>query len=280
MSNSPPNRAMVRCEQLVKFYDTSTARVQAVRGIDLEVSAGVQAAIVGPSGSGKTSLLRMLAGLDRPTAGRVLIDGADIWQLNERDRARALADLITHIYSHPADNLYSHLTARMQLERAARGGPEGVDQHGRATLVDDWLAALQLAHRGAHVPSEMSGGERQRLAFARAAVAGHRLILADEPTSELDSLNASAVLDGVGELAAHGITVLVATHDRRVLERMDHVITLRDGVVASVTTGDSEEAVIDTSGRLQLPPAVHALFPDGRVRFVVQPGEDVRLERP
>jgi putative ABC transport system ATP-binding protein len=108
----------------------------------------------------------------------------------------------------------------------------------------------------------MSGGEQQRLAFARAVVAGHRLVIADEPTAELDAASAETVLDTVDTLAASGVTVLLATHDPRVLRRIDQVVTLRDGAIASITRRGTELAIIDRSGRLQLPPEVRARFPD------------------
>ena len=250
---------ILRCDHLVKFYDTDAGRVQAVRGVDIELEAGAVAAVVGPSGSGKSSLLRMLAGVDRPTAGSVLIDGVDLWRLGERARAATRAQLLTHVYQRPSDNLFSHLTAEMQLDRV------------RATasheIVGEWLDRLGLAHRARSVPEQMSGGERQRLAFARAAVAGHRLVIADEPTSQLDSGSAAAVMDAVDTLSSHGVTVLVATHDRRVLERVDEVIALRDGAVATVTSGGEQLSVIDRSGRLQLPPELQERFAGRRVRL-------------
>jgi ABC-type lipoprotein export system ATPase subunit len=266
---------ILRCDHLVRFYDTASGRVQAVRGVDLELAAGITAAVVGPSGSGKSSLLRMLAGLDRPTAGSVLLDGVDIWRLSERARARARARVLSHVSQRPADNLFSHLTAEMQLRRAV---PRGRDAD--ATIAE-WLALLGLEHRRDHTPDEMSGGERQRLAFARAAVAGHRVVVADEPTSQLDSVSADAVMEVVDVLARRGITIVFATHDRRVLDRVDEVIALRDGAVATVTSGGSELAVIDRSGRLQLPPELLQRFPDRRARLVWDEGSDhVGLERP
>jgi putative ABC transport system ATP-binding protein len=127
----------------------------------------------------------------------------------------------------------------------------------------------------------MSGGERQRLAFGRAAAAGHRLIIADEPTSQLDGRSASALMDVVDGLAAHDVTLLIATHDRRVLDRVPHVITLRDGAVATVTVGDSELTVIDRSGRLQLPPEMMERFPGRRARLVLDRDTDrVVIDRP
>ena len=151
---------VLRCDHLVKFYDTPTGRVQAIRGVDLELARGVTAAVVGPSGSGKSSLLRMLAGLDRPTAGLVLLDGVDLWQLGERARAERRSRLLTHVHQKPGDNLFADLTVEQQLLRIA---PKATD---RPALVGEWLELLGLGHRRAHLPVAMSGGERQRLAFA------------------------------------------------------------------------------------------------------------------
>lgn len=264
---------ILQCEHLVRFYDTPSGRVQAVRGVDVELWPGTMVAVVGPSGSGKSSLLRMLAALDRPTAGVVLLEGEDVWQLSPSARARRRARFLSHVFQRPDDNLFAHLTAAMQLARVA---PRGADGRRR---IAEWLERLGLDHRRDHVPREMSGGERQRLAFARAAVAGHRLVIADEPTSQLDTANARAVMEAVEVLAASGVTVLFATHDRRVLEHVDEIIALRDGAVATVTSGGSELAVIDRSGRLQLPPEVLDRYPGRRARLV-RDGDDVRLERP
>jgi ABC-type lipoprotein export system ATPase subunit len=274
-----PADPILRCDHLVKFHDTASGRVQAVRGVDIELEAGVTAAVVGPSGSGKSSLLRMLAGLDRPTAGVVLIEGEDLWRMSERARARRRARLVTHVYQRPSDNLFSHLTVEMHLRRVVPAGPGSGAAIG--DRIGEWLDALGLEHRRHHLPDALSGGERQRLAFARAAVAGHRLVIADEPTSQLDTASARAVLDAVALLAGRGVTVVLATHDRRVLDRVDQVIALRDGAVATVSAGGSQLAVVDRSGRLQLPPELQQRFADRRVRLVWdEHSDDVRLERP
>ena len=266
---------ILRCDHLVRFYDTASGRVQAVRGVDLELDPGVTTAVIGPSGSGKSSLLRMLGGLDRPTAGIVLLDGVDLWRVGGRERRRLRASVLSSVAQRPNENLFDHLNAEQQLRRVA---PAGADVDA---TIGEWLGLLGLTHRRTHRPGTMSGGERQRLAFARAAVAGHRLVIADEPTSQLDGASTGMVMDAIDVLAERGTTVLVATHDRRVLERVDDVVALRDGAVATVTSGGTALSVIDRSGRLQLPPELRARFEDRRVRIVWDDDSDrVELERP
>lgn len=252
----------VRCEHLVAVYESATGRVQAVRGVDLDIMAGVTTAVVGPSGSGKSSLLRMIAGLDVPTAGLVEVNGINLSSQRPGQRARLRGRLLTHVYQRPADNLLGHLTARQQLRRLA--APRSMAQARTADALD----RLGLTHRAEHLPGAMSGGEQQRLAFARAMVAGHAVVIADEPTAELDRSSANAVLDAIDVLASEGVTVLVATHDQMVMDRAAQVVTLRDGAVASITIAGTELAVIDGSGRLQLPPEVRDRFPLHRAHLV------------
>lgn len=264
----------VTCRHLTKVYVASSGRVLAVRGIDLEVEGGMTTAIVGPSGSGKSSLLRMLAALEPPTAGSVEIAGTDLFTLSIKERAKRRGALLTHVYQRPADNLIGHLTARQQLARLISDADTG------ATIADT-LATLGLSHRIDHRPIEMSSGEQQRLALARAAVAGHRLVIADEPTAQLDPDNTKAVIETMEHLASQGVTVIVATHDQRVLPHVRQVVSLRDGAVASVTADGTQFAVIDRSGRLQLPPEAVERYGDRRAIVEFDPESDeVRIRRP
>ncbi len=254
---------LIECVSLVRFYDTESGRIQAVRGVDLEIDQSATVAIVGPSGCGKSSLLRMVAGIDPPTAGFVRIEGVDLYQLREGRRARVRGRLLTNVHQRPSDNLFAHLTARQHLERL-----ENASGSGRSISSTDALEHLGLMGVSGSVPKQMSGGEQQRLAFAAALVAGHRLVIADEPTSQLDGASAKAVLDAMNILTESGVTILVATHDDRVLERVHQVLTLRDGAVASVLSHDSEWAVIDRAGRIQLPPSIRERFANRRAEVV------------
>ena len=168
------------------------------------------------------------------------------------------ARLLAHVHQRPMDNLLGHLTALEQVVRVAERRGVGVEESR------EMLDALGLAARADHLPDQMSGGEQQRLAFARGAVGSPAVIIADEPTAELDTASTDRVLDAIERLSGERITVLVATHDPRVLERVDEVVMLRDGSVASVTDSGIELAVIDHAGRIQLPPEVRAHFPDRR----------------
>jgi putative ABC transport system ATP-binding protein len=252
---------LIRCVGVVKIYAAESGRVQALRGVDLTIDRGDAVVVVGPSGSGKSSLLRIIAGLDVPSAGVVEVDGVDLARVPRRRRRLVRSRLLSHVYQRPLDNLVSHETALEQVQRmAVRRGA------GTAAALE-MLERVGLLDRHDHRPGELSGGEQQRLAFARAAVGPPALIIADEPTAELDRASSQHVIDTMGALAAEGITVLVATHDRQVQEQIAHVVTLRDGAIASVRIGEEELSVIDDSGRLQLPPDLRRRFPDGRAHL-------------
>jgi putative ABC transport system ATP-binding protein len=245
----------------VKIYASAAGSVQALRGVDLTIEQGEIVALVGPSGSGKSSLLRIIAGLDEASAGSVAIDGVDFARVARNRRRKVRSRLLSHVFQQPSDNLLEHLTAIEQVERVARR--RGV---GTAAAVAA-LEQVRLDHRHTHRPVELSGGEQQRLAFARAIVGRPALVIADEPTAELDTSTTHAILDVISELNAAGTTILLATHDPVALERIGHVVTLRDGTVAAVRRHGVERAVIDSIGRMQLPPGVRRHFTDATARL-------------
>ena len=264
-----PADAAVLCEGLVQIYESGTGRVHALRGVDVVVPAGRLTAVTGPSGSGKSSLLRILAALDRPTAGRAEVAGHALADLSAR-RLRALRRRhIGYVFGRPAQNLSPHLTANEHLHLAARfrrlRGKE------RAARSAELLDRLGLAGRGDHLPREMSGGEQQRLAFAQALVGRPALVVADEPTSELDSATTRALLDAVLEMTRSGSTVVMATHDPLAAAAADRVVHLRSGTVAHEEVAGRRLAVIDGSGRIQLPDSALQRFRERRVAIEETP---------
>ena len=221
-----PNDA-VACAGLVKEYATATGTVRALKGVDAAFPAGRVTAVVGPSGSGKSSLLRILACVDRPTAGSVRVGGVDVAAMGARGRRRVRRELVGYVFQQPADNLLPYLTARGQLELAA--GLRGKQRPGE---VDRLLAVLGLEHRAGHRPEQLSGGEQQRLAFAAAVVGGPALVVADEPTAELDTEAGERLMQAVLALRDQGASLVVSSHDPVVTGAVDGIVRLHDGEVA------------------------------------------------
>jgi putative ABC transport system ATP-binding protein len=215
----------VACRDVHVDYVTATGVVQALRGIDVRFAPGRVNVLAGPSGSGKSSMLRVLAGLQRPRSGRIEVAGTDIVRLRAGPMRRLRRRHIGVVLQDPADNLIAYLTAAEQLVLAAR--LRGVDP-GEATGL---LAAAGLADRSDSRQAELSGGEQQRVAFAAAAIGRPALLLADEPTAELDATAGARLVDTVRDLAARGSTVVATSHDPVVIDAADHVVDLRDGRV-------------------------------------------------
>ncbi|GAA4730809.1 ABC transporter ATP-binding protein [Nocardioides endophyticus] len=261
------------CEDLVKVFRSATGETHALRGIGLEVHPGALTVVAGPSGSGKSSLLTMLGARDRPSAGTLTVLGGDIGAASTRDLRQLRRRRIGFVPQRSALGVFPHLRAVDQLRQVA--GWRGARTDDPA----DALAAVGLGHRADHLPLALSGGEQQRLAVALALAGSPALIVADEPTAELDHANADVVVDALLAAAAAGAAVVISSHDERIMHRADRLLRLRHGVLSSETTRRDTTGVIDATGRLQLPPAVLDLFPSRRV--VVEIGADgVRLRAP
>ncbi|MDQ3962372.1 MAG: ABC transporter ATP-binding protein [Actinomycetota bacterium] len=253
-----------RCENVIKIYWASTGEVHALKGIDASFTRGGVTAIVGPSGSGKSSLLRILAGLDRPTAGSVIVGSNEISALPTRKVHAIRRRHLGYVFQRPSDNLISDRSVAAHVEDAAR-------RRNRVVQVDDLLDHLGIVHRRSHHPHELSGGEQQRLAFAQAIAGGPDLVIADEPTAELDSASAGDLLAAVRRLAKAGSTFVMSTHDPQVVAAADATLFLRHGAVEAETILD-RLSVIDVAGRIQLPPEALRMFPNRRA--VLHIGED------
>lgn len=224
----PSEPAGVACAGVVKEYATATGTVLALKGVDAAFPAGRVTAVVGPSGSGKSSLLRILACVDRPTAGSVRVGGVDVAALGGRGRRRVRRRLVGYVFQQPADNLLPYLSTREQLELAAqlRARREGIGEQ-----VERLLAALGLEHRAGHRPEQLSGGEQQRLAFAAAVIGGPALVVADEPTAELDTEAGERLMRAVLSLRDQGTSLVLSSHDPVVTGAVDGIVRLHDGEV-------------------------------------------------
>jgi putative ABC transport system ATP-binding protein len=264
---------IVRCRGVLRVYRTAAGEVQALRGVDVGFARGEMTALVGPSGSGKSSLLRIVAGLDPVTGGEVSVDGTAITELDGRGRRRFRRRHVGYLWQRPSANLVAHLTVRQNIALAAAS--RGL----RRPKADDVLAPLGLAGFGGRVAGTLSGGEQQRLGVGLAALGEPPLLLADEPTAELDREAAALVVDLLAAERRAGRSVVVATHDPRVVGVVDHVVAIDHGTVSGFGVGTEEVAAVDGQGRVRLPAAALGLFPDGRA--AVEVGDDhVTLRRP
>ena len=215
------------CHNVRKIYRVDRERVQALDGVTKDFRRGAFTVIAGPSGSGKSSLLRILACVDRPDSGSVEIAGHGVADAGTRQRRRLRRYSIAFIFADPIENLVEYLTAADQVRLAAR--LRGVKAN--AQEVAAVLERLGLAERADHTPHQLSGGEQQRVAIACAMVGGPPLVVADEPTAELDSVAVERVLDGFRVLCDTGAAIAIASHDPRVIARADSVLRLAHGRV-------------------------------------------------
>jgi len=200
--------------------------VHALRQVDAAFPRGRLSVVAGPSGSGKSSLLRVLSGLQRPRSGRIEIGGVDLTGLREARRRWLRRRTMGIVLQDPADNLVEYLRAHEQVELAAR--LRGADPAETAQVLD----VVGLTDRAGSYPRELSGGEQQRVAFAAAAIGPPAVLLADEPTAELDGDAGATLVQAMQRLVEEGATLVVASHDPAVIAAADHPVTLRDGRVA------------------------------------------------
>jgi len=215
------------CRGVDKTYVVADEEVLALREVDKDFPVARVTTIVGPSGSGKSSLLRILACVDRPTAGSVRVGGREVADLGVRRRRALRRTTVGYVFQNPSDNLVEYLRTSEQVKLAAR--LRGV--HPDPGEVDRLLELLGLTGRADHLPVQLSGGEQQRLSFACAVIGRPAIVVADEPTAELDSASADRVLEAVHDLRDEGVAFLLSSHDPRVVQSTDHLLRLEHGRV-------------------------------------------------
>jgi len=269
---------VIRCAGLVRIYKVADLEVVALQGLDLVVEEREMVALVGVSGSGKSTLLNLLAGLDTPSAGTAMVAGYDLTRLTNRERTRYRRRVVGFIWQQTARNLLPYLSAVENVEL-----PMILDgQHDGQARARHLLEMVGLGDRASHRPDRLSGGEQQRVAIAVALANNPAVILADEPTGELDRATAEEIFAVMRAVNAElGTTMVIVTHDPLVAEQVQRTVAIRDGRTSTETVWRTEVtdeghhrvvaeefAVLDRAGRLQLPRAhVEALELRDRVRL-------------
>ncbi|OUM95897.1 MAG: ABC transporter [Thermobacillus sp. ZCTH02-B1] len=259
---------MILCENLVKIYKAADIEVVALQGLNLQVEQGEMMAIIGNSGSGKTTLLNMLGGLDRPSAGKLYVDGKDLLKMTDRELTRYKRETVGFIWQNKARNLIPYLTARENVEIPMLLH----DPRKKRMRAIELLEAVGLGHRVNSRLEQLSGGEQQRVAIAIALANRPKLLLADEPTGALDTKTSAQIMELLGRLNAElGVTIVIVTHDLNLAKQVKRVVSIRDGRTSSELIlreeGETEAeggpdgafdthieyAVMDRSGRIQIP---------------------------
>jgi peptide/nickel transport system ATP-binding protein len=302
-----PAAPFIVCSGLVKIFQVADLEVVALQGLDLEVARGEMLALVGPSGSGKSTLMSALGGLDRPSAGKLEVDGQNLLKFNQAELTAYRREQVGFVWQQTARNLLPYLSARENIELlmtlAGRSRKEG------RAWADELLDAVDMRDYAQQKPTQLSGGQQQRIAIACALANRPKILLGDEPTGELDWPTAQMILKLLRNLRErYEITIVLVTHDPRVAEQADRVVAIRDGRTSSEVTHDQRAAgdghagedaadqaalvggqelvVLDRAGRLQLPGEQRALAGIGRrarVEMVdggilIRPSDEDRVE--
>lgn len=275
---SAPPTAAVRCDNVVHVYGDVGVEVVALRGVDLEVESGEMVAVLGPSGSGKSTLLWLLAGLLRPTAGEMVVYGRRLGNQDEAALARMRSQEIGVLLQNPSRNVLGYASVLdnvMFSQKTTKRSRKDKQKRAHELLDEVGIGALAHARAGS-----VSGGEQQRLALAVALANGPRLLLADEPTSQLDQESAVAVIDLMQSASNKlGTTVIMVTHDPVAAAAMGRTVTIRDGRIGSEGRAGRELVVIGRDGGVHLPNDVLDLLPPGSLAQVIRTGNGVELRR-
>ena len=261
---------MIECENLVKIYKTKDIEVLALQGLELTVAEGELMAIIGNSGSGKSTFLNMIGGLDRPSAGKLFVDGKDLFKLNEKELVDYKRNTVGFVWQNNGRNLLPYLSALENVMMPMLFS----DTKKKKDRAMELLDLVGMSHRKNNRLNQLSGGEQQRIAIAIALANNPRLLLADEPTGSVDVRTSEYILDVFRKLNEElGLTIVIVTHDKNLSKKVNRVVSIRDGKTSSerimkadylarlsdikgfATAEETQEefAVLDRAGRVQLP---------------------------
>jgi ABC-type lipoprotein export system ATPase subunit len=270
MANETEKQPIIECDNLVKIYKTKDIEVLALQGLELQIDKGELMAIVGNSGSGKSTFLNMIGGLDRPSAGRLIVDGKDLFKLSEKELVEYKRSTVGFVWQNNARNLLPYMTALQNVQV-----PMMFDSnHKKEQRALELLELVGMSHRKHSKLRQLSGGEQQRIAIAIALANNPKILLADEPTGSVDVKTGAYILDMFRDInRSTGLTIVIVTHDPNMARKVDRVVSIRDGKISSerllkqsyrermeslAATMDTEAtqdefAVLDRAGRLQIP---------------------------
>lgn len=269
-----PEDVMIECDGLVKIYKTKDIEVLALQGLDLTVKRGELMAIIGNSGSGKSTFLNMIGGLDRPSAGKLYVDGKNLFQMTEEELVEYKRSTVGFVWQNNARNLLPYLTAWENVMTPMLFQKDSMSESDKKKRAEELLALVGLSERKNNKLSQLSGGEQQRVAIAIALANNPKLLLADEPTGAVDRKTADDILDMFRRLNEElGITIVIVTHDKELASKVNRVISIRDGKTSSerimkneykkrledisidwnTEQVQEEFVVLDRAGRIQIP---------------------------
>ncbi|MBQ8768732.1 MAG: ABC transporter ATP-binding protein [Oscillospiraceae bacterium] len=288
---------IIQCENLVKIYKIKDIEVLALQGLELQIDKGELMAIIGNSGSGKSTFLNMIGGLDRPSAGKLIVDGKDLFKLSEQELVAYKRNTVGFVWQNNARNLLPYLTAWQNVQMPMLFDSAKKKKERALEL----LEMVGLSHRKDHRLDQMSGGEQLRVAIAIALANDPKILLADEPTGAVDAKTGAYILDMLRDINRNtDLTVVIVTHDQMLAKKVNRVVTIRDGKISSErlmkqsyrladigsfteeTETQDEFAVLDRAGRLQIPGEileqmgirgnkVRLAYEDGKI--IIQPPE-------
>nr|WP_026834573.1 ATP-binding cassette domain-containing protein [Eubacterium xylanophilum] len=293
---------MIECDGLVKIYKTKDIEVLALQGLDLTVKKGELMAIIGNSGSGKSTFLNMIGGLDRPSAGKLYVNGKNLFQMTEEELVEYKRTTVGFVWQNNARNLLPYLTAWENVMTPMLFNDNSMSEAQKKERAENLLELVGLGDRKNSKLSQLSGGEQQRVAIAIALANEPKLLLADEPTGAVDRKTADAILDMFRKLNEQlGLTIVIVTHDKELASRVNRVISIRDGKTSSeriikseykkrmenITLDWNQEetqdefVVLDRAGRLQIPAELlKQLELDGNKVKIEMDGDKIVIEKP